>query len=63
MLMKASIEVESRKEAELIKVALEDPATRALIQIVGALAPLSERAQKRVLDHVADMLAEETEAK
>ena len=59
--MKASIEVESRREAELIKTALDDPTTRAFVQVVGALLPLAPRARKRVMDFVADRIAEEGE--
>lgn len=59
--MKATIEVKDRKEADLIKTALDDPATRAFVQIVGALLPLSERARTRVLTFVNDRLAEDEE--
>lgn len=59
--MKATINVESKKEADLIKTALDDPTTRAFVQVVGALLPLSPRARQRVMDFVTDKLAEETE--
>lgn len=59
--MKASIEVESRKEADLIKTALDDPTTRAFVQVVGALLPLSQRARARVLGFVKDELDEAAE--
>lgn len=59
--MKATIEVKDRKEADLIKAALDDPKTRAFVQIVGALLPLSQRARTRVLAFVSDQLDEESE--
>lgn len=57
--MKTTIEVGSKQEAELIKAGLADPLTRALVQVVGALAPLSQKAKKRALEYVADRLEEE----
>lgn len=60
--MKATIDVESRKEADLIKTALDDPQTRAFVQVVGALLPLSERARARVMQFVSDKLEEDREA-
>ena len=60
--MKISIEVECASEADLIRIGLSDPMTRAFVEIVGALLPLeSERARRRVLQHVADKVAEENE--
>jgi hypothetical protein len=59
--MKATIEVKDRKEADLIKTALDDPATRAFVQVVGALLPLSPRARQRVMNFVTDKLNEEQE--
>lgn len=59
--MKATIEVADRKEAELIRVGLDDPVTRALVKVMGALTPLEKRSQKRVMDFVADCVAEEAE--
>jgi hypothetical protein len=56
--MKARIEVADRKEAELIKRALEDKQTRALVKIIGALLPLSQRARLRTLNYVDDILQE-----
>ena len=60
--MKTTIEVKDRKEADLIKTALGDPATRAFVQVVGALLPLSPRARQRVMNFVADRLEEEQQA-
>ena len=60
--MKASIEVESKKDAELIRKGLEDPATRALVKVMGALSTLpSDRSRKRVMTHVMDYFAERDE--
>lgn len=62
--MKVAIEVKDRAEAGLLKAGLEDPATRAAVMIVGALASLpTSRAKLRVLNHVKDRLDEEAEAK
>jgi uncharacterized protein YbgA (DUF1722 family) len=57
--MKASIEVESKKDAELIRKGLEDPATRALVKVMGALSSLpSDRSRRRVMMHVQDYFEE-----
>jgi hypothetical protein len=60
--MKARIEVANRREAELIKRALDDEQTRALVKIIGALLPLSGRARLRVLNYVDDILQEKKES-
>jgi hypothetical protein len=53
--MKAKIEVADRDEAKRIRIALTDPATRALVNVLGALLPLPDkRAQERILDWVSD---------
>lgn len=58
--MKAAIEVADRKEAELIRAGLSDPATRALVKVMGALKPLeSDRARMRALEFVADHFDEQ----
>jgi hypothetical protein len=60
--MKASIEVASRKEADLIREGLKDPATRALVNVMGALASLpTDRSRKRVMALVEDYFAEQNE--
>lgn len=59
--MKATIEVTSRQEADLIKTALDDPMTRAFVQVVGAILPLSPPVRKRVMTFVEDKLAEDAE--
>ncbi|OLE54195.1 MAG: hypothetical protein AUG51_09395 [Acidobacteria bacterium 13_1_20CM_3_53_8] len=59
--MKTTIEVQSKKEGELIKRALDDPETRAFVQIVGALLPFTQRTRTRVLNFVKDQLEEEEE--
>ncbi len=57
--MKAQIEVADRKEAELIRRGLLDPTTRAMVKVMGALAPLpSDRSKARVLRFVEDHFAE-----
>lgn len=62
--MKVAIDVADRKEGELIKIGLDDPVTRALVKVMGALQALpSKRSQERVMSFVADVLAEEAEGK
>lgn len=62
IIMKASIEVENRNEADAIRTGLEDPATRAFVVVMGALATLpSDRARKRVLQYVTDYFHERGE--
>lgn len=57
--MKATIEVTDRKEAEHIRAGLGDPATRAFVIVMGALAALpSNRARARVLNFVRDYFDE-----
>lgn len=58
--MKAKIEVADRKEAELLRRGLADPATRALVKVMGALLPFETRAQHRILGFAADKLNEDT---
>lgn len=59
--MKASIEVKDRKEAALIQQALADPETRAYVNVMGALLGLpNERARRRVLTYVSDLIAEQS---
>lgn len=60
--MKTYVEVENRKEANLIKRGLGDPEVRAFVKVMGALLPLSERARARVLRFVADQVDEELNA-
>jgi hypothetical protein len=56
--MKATIEVKDRKEADAIRDGLEDPAVRAFVVIMGALAALpSDRARTRVMTYVTDYFA------
>jgi hypothetical protein len=55
--MKAAIEVESKKEAELIRQGLADKDVRALVLVTGALLALpDDRARRRVLHYAADLL-------
>jgi len=60
--MKTTIEVKDRKEAEHLRNGLEDPATRAFVVVMGALAQLpSKRAKMRVLTFVRDYFDEQDE--
>jgi len=59
--MKTTIEVKDRKEADLIRTALDDPTTRAFVQVVGALLPLTPRERQRVMSFVADKVGEDAE--
>lgn len=57
--MKTKVEVANQKEAKLIKAGLNDPTTRALTKVVGALSTLpSDRAKLRVLRYVEDYFNE-----
>lgn len=56
--MKASIEVKDRQEAERIRTALADDATRAFVNVMGVLLPLSERGRQRVMNYVNDFYSE-----
>jgi hypothetical protein len=60
--MKATIEVESRREADMIRTGLDDPAIRAFVIVAGALLPLSPRSRERVLTFVKDQLDEQQSA-
>ena len=58
--MKASIEVKSREEAKHITRAMEDPTTRALVVVIGALLALRTSGdRRRVMQWVTDRLAED----
>jgi hypothetical protein len=59
--MKATIDVESRQEAETLRTGLSDPSVRAFVAIVGVLMPLTQRARQRTMTYVADKLAEDAE--
>jgi hypothetical protein len=60
--MKIRIEVESRKEGELIRAGLQHPETRALVKVMGALAFLpTDRARARVFWYVKDACDEAAE--
>jgi hypothetical protein len=55
--MKAAIEVESKKEAELIRQGLADKDVRAFVLVTGALLSLpDDRARRRALRYAADLL-------
>jgi hypothetical protein len=58
-MMKTHIEVADRKEGELIRRGLNDPQTRALVKVMGALSTLpTRRTQLRVMRFVDDYFAE-----
>lgn len=57
--MKATIEVKDKREAEVTRSGLEDPAVKAFVIIVGALAPLTPRARERILQYVTDKFDED----
>jgi hypothetical protein len=59
--MKKTIEVASKREGEIIDAALNDPTTRAFVQVVGALLPFTPRQRARILNYVKDKLDEEAE--
>jgi hypothetical protein len=58
--VKATIDVADRKEADAIRAGLEDPAVRACVVVMGALATLPLRARVRVLEFVRDHFDERT---
>jgi hypothetical protein len=61
--VKTTIEVADRKEAALIRRGLADPATRALVKVMGALAALpTDRARIRTMRFVEDHFMEEGES-
>jgi hypothetical protein len=60
--MKATIQVNDKREAEAVRVGLEDPAVRAFVVIMGVMKSLpSKRAQARVMQYVTDRLDEDQE--
>lgn len=60
--MKTTIDVKDRHEATAMKTAMDDPAVKAFVVIVGTLMQLpTDRARKRVMQYVADRIDEESE--
>lgn len=58
-IMKATIEVSDRKEADHIRAGLADPTVRAFVVVMGTLAKLpSNTARARVLNYVMDYFKE-----
>lgn len=58
--MKTSIQVENRREGELLQRGLDDPQVRAFVKVIGVLQQLpSDRARARVLWCVRDQLDEQ----
>ncbi len=58
--MKHVIDVESKAEGEAVKKALENPVTRAIVVVEGALSPLTLEQQRRVMAFVSESLSNET---
>ena len=56
--MKVSIDVKDKREGEAIRAGLADPVTRAIVVILGTLAPLSHHTKARVLNYVHDYFIE-----
>lgn len=52
--MKSFITVRNRKEGEIIRAGLDDPMTRSLVKVMGALKPLDKEAQARTLRYLCD---------
>jgi hypothetical protein len=59
--MKATIQVNDKREAEAVRIGLEDPAVRAFVVIVGVLKPMTPRARARVMQYVTDKLDEDNQ--
>lgn len=58
--MKATIEVKDKAEREAIRAGMADPAVRAFVVVMGALAQLpSDRARSRVMQFVRDHFDEQ----
>ena len=57
--MKAHIEVENRKEGELIRKGLAQPEVRAFVKIMGALDGQTDRAKRRIMQFVSDHFNEQ----
>jgi hypothetical protein len=58
--VKTTIPVANRKEGDLLRAGLDDPAVRAFVQVMAVLNSLpSDRARQRVLTFVVDKLEEE----
>ncbi|MBO0715832.1 MAG: hypothetical protein J2P55_00655 [Rhizobiales bacterium] len=56
--MKATIEVDSKHEGELIRLGLGEPEARAMIKVMGALAALPKARKQRVLKFVTDLVTD-----
>jgi hypothetical protein len=52
--VKVAVDVRDRAEGDRLKVALEDETTRAVMNVMGVLLPLSSRARDRVLAYLAE---------
>ena len=60
--MKATIDVQNRKEAELIRKGLAEPDCRAFVKIIGVLSGQSDRSKTRILSFVKDHFDEISDA-
>lgn len=58
MKRKLTLDVKDKAEFEAIKRAMTDPATMAVVKIVGHLMPLSLRAQSRVVRFASEVLCD-----
>jgi hypothetical protein len=56
--MQAQIPVKDRAQKVAIERAMQDPAVKAFVIVMGLLAPLSEGGKRRVLSFVTDHYAE-----
>jgi hypothetical protein len=61
--MKTTIDVQDRREGDLIKQALADPETRAFVNVMGAMQKIPLQRRRRVLAFVADQLEAQDPAK
>jgi len=52
--MKTTIDVENRREADAIKIGLDDPVMRAMVMVTGVLVSLSERDQAQVMGYISE---------
>lgn len=60
--MKVAVEVKDRKEADAVRLAMEDPAMRAFVVVVGTLMSLpTDKARQRVMSYVEDHLRDAAE--
>lgn len=56
---RVTLEFKNEAEARAVAAAMEDPATRAMVLVVGTLLPLSHAARQRVLTFTQSKLSEQ----